>query len=159
MGVTRAHRNCISSKHQWTKGQSQEAEFSPGALSSLDLVEFAHLFSFLVRKEPATETRAGLRSGDTEKCRNNSAAFSLRDAVVHRKGQNISAGAHSCKIENSHKHKGPWDTWGGGKCPPPKPHVFDSSKDKFNLTLKSRAVYANVRKPLDFNMCQIHCFG
>lgn len=157
--VRRAHGKFISSKHQWTKWQSQEAEFSTGALSSLGLVEFARVFSFLVRKEPATETRPGLRSGAAEKRRNNSAALPLRDAVIHSKEQIISAGARSCKIKNSHKAQGSLRHMGRGEIPPPKPHVFDFSKDKFSLTLKSRAVYANVRKPLDFNMCQIHCFG
>lgn len=155
--VRGAHGKCISSKHQWTKWQSQEAEFSTGALRSLGLVEIARVFSFLVKKEPATETRPGLRSGATEKCRNNSAAFLLRDAVIHSKEQIISADARSCKIKNSHKAQGSLRHTRRGAIPL-KPHVFDSSKDKFSLTLKSRAVYANVR-PLDFNMCQIHCFG
>lgn len=43
---------------------------------------------------------------------------------------------------------------------PPKPHVFDSFKDAFSLTLKARVISANVRKPSPaFTRCQIHCFG
>lgn len=80
--------------------------------------EFACVFSFSWRKEPATETRPGLRSGATEKCRNNSAAFPLRDAVIHSKEQNISAGAGSCKIKNSHKAQGSLSHMERGKIPP-----------------------------------------
>lgn len=58
--------------------ETQEAEFRPGSVSSLRLVELALVFSFLWRQKPATETRPGLRSRATEKHRDGSAAFPLK---------------------------------------------------------------------------------
>lgn len=66
--------------------ETQEAEFRPGSVSSLSLVELALVFGFLWRQEPATETRPGLRSRATEKHRNGSAAFPLKRRYYPQQG-------------------------------------------------------------------------
>lgn len=58
--------------------ETEEAEFRPGSVRSLSLVELALVLSFFWRREPATKTRPGLRSRATEKHRNSSAAFPLK---------------------------------------------------------------------------------
>lgn len=75
------------------------------------------MFSFLVRKESDTETRPCVRSDATEKCRNNSAAFPLRDAVIHSVEQKIQLVLVHVKLKTHTKYQGPW-THGEGVNPP-----------------------------------------